>query len=180
MEAINTALKELWQTVYSGTDIDTIAIRSSIAAADEASQHVGFASAASVAAGDRSYNYRVVMRSANGKELDMRGRCSAGQKVLASLVIRLALAECFCVSCQLLALDEPTTNLDTYNCESLARALGRLVKARQGSRSFQLLLITHDESFVYKLGREGLCDTYLKVRKDSNGRSKLCSATLHV
>lgn len=40
-----------------------------------------------------------------------------GQKVLASLVIRLALAECFCVSCQLLALDEPTTNLDTYNCE---------------------------------------------------------------
>ena len=29
-------------------------------------------------------------------ELDMRGRCSAGQKVLASLVIRLALAETFC------------------------------------------------------------------------------------
>ena len=32
-------------------------------------------------------------------------------------MIRLALAECFCISCQLLALDEPTTNLDTYNCE---------------------------------------------------------------
>ena len=31
--------------------------------------------------------------------LDMRGRCSAGQKVLASLVIRLALAESFCINC---------------------------------------------------------------------------------
>jgi DNA repair protein RAD50 len=28
----------------------------------------------------RSYNYRVVMRK-GGVELDMRGRCSAGQKV---------------------------------------------------------------------------------------------------
>ena len=53
--------------------------------------------------------------------------CSSGQKVLASLVIRLALAECFCVSCQLLALDEPTTNLDTYNCEV---RLGNTLKHR--------------------------------------------------
>ena len=32
-------------------------------------------------------------------ELDMRGRCSAGQKVLASLVLRLALAETFGLNC---------------------------------------------------------------------------------
>lgn len=42
----------------------------------------------------------------------MRGRCSAGQKVLACLIIRLALAETFCLNCGILALDEPTTNLD--------------------------------------------------------------------
>jgi DNA repair protein RAD50 len=47
-----------------------------------------------------------------GVELDMRGRCSAGQKVLACLIIRLALAETFCLNCGILALDEPTTNLD--------------------------------------------------------------------
>ncbi|CAH3038473.1 unnamed protein product [Pocillopora meandrina] len=41
--------------------------------------------------------------------LDMRGRCSAGQKVLASLIIRLALAETFCLNCGILTLDEPTT-----------------------------------------------------------------------
>jgi DNA repair protein RAD50 len=57
--------------------------------------------------------------------LDMRGRCSAGQKVLASLIIRLALAETFCLNCGILTLDEPTTNLDEENIESLAIQLAR-------------------------------------------------------
>jgi len=123
---------------------------------------------------------RVIMVVVSGTELEMRGRCSAGQKVreraaievspsrscqtaasmigkrqqshftifiwsskysnlgtcavssmaacdvilsclhdthtyiqvLACLVIRLALAETFCLNCGILALDEPTTNLD--------------------------------------------------------------------
>ncbi len=65
---------------------------------------------------------RVVLYS-GGAELDMRGRCSAGQKVLACLIIRLALAETFCLNCGILALDEPTTNLDADNAASLAEAL---------------------------------------------------------
>lgn len=44
-------------------------------------------------------------------------------QVLASLIIRLALAETFCLNCGILALDEPTTNLDRENIESLAHAL---------------------------------------------------------
>jgi len=59
----------------------------------------------------------------DGKEINMRGRCSSGQKVLASLIIRLALAESFCINCGILALDEPTTNLDQANIESLAESL---------------------------------------------------------
>lgn len=70
----------------------------------------------------KTYNYRVVMYR-QGTAMDMRGRCSAGQKVLASLIIRLALAETFCITCGILALDEPTTNLDVENIESLAHAL---------------------------------------------------------
>jgi ABC-type multidrug transport system ATPase subunit len=35
----------------------------------------------------------------------------------------LALAETFCLNCGILALDEPTTNLDRYNVESFAKAL---------------------------------------------------------
>ena len=39
----------------------------------------------------------------NDTEMEMRGRCSAGQKVLASLIIRLALAETFSTSLGIIA-----------------------------------------------------------------------------
>ena len=58
-----------------------------------------------------------------GVELDMRGRCSAGQKVLASIIIRIALAEAFSSKCGIIALDEPTTNLDEANISALAETL---------------------------------------------------------
>ena len=86
-------------------------------------------------------------------ELELRGRCSAGQKVLASLIIRLALAESFCATCGILALDEPTTNLDRHNVDGLARAMAELIEARRGQKNFQLVIITHDEQFVAALGR---------------------------
>ena len=60
----------------------------------------------------------------------MRGRCSAGQKVLASLLIRLALAETFCLQCGVLALDEPTTNLDQANIRAFAKALNVIISKR--------------------------------------------------
>ena len=47
----------------------------------------------------------------------------AAAQVLASLVIRLALAENFCLNCGILALDEPTTNLDAAN-SGAARGAG--------------------------------------------------------
>lgn len=73
-------------------------------------------------------------------ELDMRGRCSAGQKVLASLVIRMALASSFSAACGILALDEPTTNLDVENKRSLAIALAQVIKERTSEASFQLVV----------------------------------------
>lgn len=82
MEEINRIAGELWQATYQGTDIDTILINSD----------------AENAAGKRTYNYRVCMIKQDA-EMDMRGRCSAGQRVLASIIIRLALAECFGVNC---------------------------------------------------------------------------------
>lgn len=42
------------------------------------------------------------------------------------MVIRLALAETFCVSCGILALDEPTTNLDHHNKVRPAGGIDRL------------------------------------------------------
>ncbi len=82
MEEINRIAGELWQSTYQGTDVDTILIRSDIENASN----------------KRNFNYRVCMVKQDA-EMDMRGRCSAGQRVLASIIIRLALAECFGVNC---------------------------------------------------------------------------------
>ena len=60
-------------------------------------------------------------------EMDMRGRCSAGQKMLASIIIRLALADSFGQNCGILALDEPTNALDTDNVDALAGSLVEFV-----------------------------------------------------
>ncbi|KAJ3361698.1 DNA repair protein rad50 [Allomyces arbusculus] len=154
MEEINKIIRELWVNTYQGNDIDTIEIRS-----DKESTR-----------GNRQFSYRLVMIKGD-RELEMRGRCSAGQKVLASLVIRLALAETFCLHCGILALDEPTTNLDQDNIESLAESLARVIKARRQQANFQLLVITHDEAFLEQLGRSGYADYYWRVYKDENQHS---------
>lgn len=156
MEEINRIIEELWRKTYQGTDVDSILIRS-----DNES-----------ARGNRSYNYRVCMVKSD-VEMDMRGRCSAGQKVLASIIIRLALAECFGVNCGLIALDEPTTNLDRDNIRSLAESLHDIIRARQQQANFQLIVITHDEEFLKFMKCADFCDDYYRVSRDDRQKSKI-------
>ncbi len=106
-------------------------------------------------------------------ELNMRGRCSSGQKVLASLLIRLALADTFCLACGVLALDEPTTNLDRDNIASFANALKEIINKRKEQENFQLIIITHDEEFVEMLGQGAHTDHYYRVYKDRNNHSQI-------
>ncbi|CAM5132763.1 unnamed protein product [Eretmochelys imbricata] len=165
MEEINKIIRDLWRSTYRGQDIEYIEIRSD---ADE-----------NVSASDkrRSYNYRVVMIKGD-TALDMRGRCSAGQKVLASLIIRLALAETFCLNCGILALDEPTTNLDRENIESLAHALVEIIKSRSQQRNFQLLVITHDEDFVELLGRSEYVEKFYRIKKNIDQCSEIVKCSI--
>ncbi|XP_017755728.1 PREDICTED: LOW QUALITY PROTEIN: DNA repair protein RAD50 [Eufriesea mexicana] len=137
MATVNKIMKQMWKLVYTGTDTTCIAIRT------DATEGIGSIR--------RTYNYKLVQIK-YGHEIDMKGRCSAGQKVLASIIIRLALAETFCKDCGILALDEPTTNLDQENADSLANALATVVKLRsQYQKNFQLIVISHDEKFLFKL-----------------------------
>uniref|UniRef100_A0A8B9SN30 DNA repair protein RAD50 n=1 Tax=Anas platyrhynchos TaxID=8839 RepID=A0A8B9SN30_ANAPL len=151
MEEINKIIRDLWRNTYRGQDIEYIEIRSD---ADE-----------NVSAADkrRSYNYRVVMIKGD-TALDMRGRCSAGQKVLASLIIRLALAETFCLNCE--------------NIESLAHALVEIIKNRTKQRNFQLLVITHDEDFVELLGRSEYVETFYRIRKNDDQCSEIMKCSV--
>lgn len=154
MAEVNRIAGELWTSTYQGTDIDTILIRS-----DNEST-----------TGKRNYNYRLCMVKQD-TEMDMRGRCSAGQKVLASIIIRLALAESFGVNCGLIALDEPTTNLDRDNIKSLAESLHMIIKARQAQSNFQLIVITHDEEFLRHMRCSDFCDSFFRVKRDGNQNS---------
>ncbi|CAN8101160.1 unnamed protein product [Discula destructiva] len=161
MEEINRIANELWRATYKGTDIDTIAIRSENETPTAASS-----------SSRKSYNYRVTMVKSD-TEMDMRGRCSAGQKVLASIIIRLALAESFGINCGLIALDEPTTNLDSENIKSLATSLHGIIKARQAQANFQLIVITHDEEFLRYMRCNEFCDFFYRVARDRDQKSTI-------
>jgi DNA repair protein RAD50 len=158
MEDINQVLRSLWQSTYRGRDIEYICIESD-QLDDLQNQR-------------KQYNYRVVMVNGEAR-LPMRGRCSAGQRVLACILIRMALAETFCVNCGILALDEPTTNLDAANIRALADALYHIIERRKRQSSFQLIIITHDEEFVKHLGSRDHADFYYVVAKDSENHSKI-------
>lgn len=154
MEEINQNLNYLWGRTYQGTDIDTISIR-----------------ADGEGVGARTYNYRVCMIK-DSVEMDMRGRCSAGQKCLASILIRLALADSFSAHCGIMALDEPTTNLDKENIDALSQSLSELINERRSQSNFQLIVITHDEEFLNRLGQTSISlDWYFRVSRDARQRS---------
>ncbi|OCF56822.1 DNA repair protein RAD50 [Kwoniella mangroviensis CBS 10435] len=159
MDEINDTIGHLWNKTYQGTDIDGIRI---------VSDHDETTSTST----RKSYNYRVVMVK-NDVELDMRGRCSAGQKVLASIIIRLALAESFGQGCGVLALDEPTTNLDQENINALAEALAEIIRERRKQANFQLIVITHDEGFLQRLAAYDVVDFYWRVSRDASQKSIL-------
>ncbi|XP_017008025.3 DNA repair protein RAD50 [Drosophila takahashii] len=140
MEKINRLIREYWRMIYRGNDIDYIQVKTDEVSTDASADR------------RKTYNYRVV-QSKNNSEIEMRGRCSAGQRVLACLIIRLALAETFSSNCGVLALDEPTTNLDRANITSLCDALNCIVEERQSQSNFMLIIITHDENFISSLGK---------------------------
>ncbi|TFK24963.1 P-loop containing nucleoside triphosphate hydrolase protein [Coprinopsis marcescibilis] len=154
MEEVNDTMKHLWNKTYQGTDIDGIKIRSDVEGG----------------ASKRSYNYRVVMTK-DQVEMDMRGRCSAGQKMLASIIIRLALSDSFGQNCGILALDEPTNALDTENIDALAESLVDIINERKSHSNFQLIIITHDETFLKKLGQNDVMEYYWRVTRDARQKS---------
>ncbi|KAJ8080582.1 DNA repair protein rad50 [Marasmius tenuissimus] len=154
MEEVNDTMRHLWNKTYQGTDIDGIKIRSDVEGG----------------ASKRSYNYRVVMTK-DQVEMDMRGRCSAGQKMLASIIIRLALSDSFGQNCGILALDEPTNALDTENIDALASSLVDIINERKNHSNFQLIIITHDENFLRKLGQSDVMEYYWRVSRDARQKS---------
>ncbi|KAJ7459863.1 hypothetical protein FB451DRAFT_1182155 [Mycena latifolia] len=175
MEEVNDTMKHLWNKTYQGTGTSNFVSNAHIDGIKIRSDVEGGAS-------KRSYNYRVncyfnyfarllivrqVVMTKDQVEMDMRGRCSAGQKMLASIIIRLALSDSFGQNCGILALDEPTNALDTENIDALAESLVDIIKERRNHANFQLIIITHDENFLRKLGQSDVMEYYCVDESES-------------
>ncbi|KAG8128648.1 putative DNA repair protein [Naja naja] len=149
MEEINKIIRDLWRSTYRGQDIDYIEIRSD---ADE-----------NISASDkrRSYNYRVVMIKGD-TALDMRGRCSAGQKNWIGPVLNFYLYD--------------TTSNGIRTSQILTSS--KIIKSRSQQRNFQLLVITHDEDFVELLNRSEYVEKFYRIKKNLDQCSEIvkCSA----
>lgn len=158
MKNINLIVREMWRKIYRGNDIDYIEIKTDGGLTDDAERY--------------KYNYRVV-QCKSGVEIAMRGRCSAGQKLLACLIIRLALAETFSTRFGVLALDEPTTNLDQENIKYLCMALNEIVQERMSQKNFMFIIITHDKEFIDSLGHIDQVSHYYEVSRNGQGKSEV-------
>lgn len=157
MMRINAIIRDMWRNIYRGNDIEYIEVETS---ADEENYITGKR---------RSYSYRV-LQCKNGFKSQMRGSCSAGQRVLACLIVRIALAETFSSNCGVLTLDEPTTNLDKENILALVESLNTLIEDRSPNGGLQLVVITHDNHFIDTLGS---FNTYYAVGRNSSGISEI-------
>ena len=72
---------------------------------------------------------------------------------------------------QIIALDEPTTNLDGSTIQSLADALHMIVKQRRSQSNFQLVIITHDEEFLRAMKVHEFTDTFWRVSRNQHQNS---------
>lgn len=158
---INEVLRARWRQIYQGGDVDTIEL------VDEEIKK---------GKDKRTFNYYIAMRK-KGLRMKMREKSSAGQKALASIILRMTLAELFVKDFAFITLDEPTANLDLANVQSLAKAIGTYVKRRtKKGANIQWIIITHDENLLRALDVE--CSPfYYRVQMDQDGCSKIVKVT---
>lgn len=109
IQRINEYINRIWRHTYESRDILEVFIELS----DSGKKH----------SLKKNFNYKLMGRFFGGQRSELKGRCSAGQKMMVSIVVRLALAEAFCARCKIISLDEPTTNLDRANASHLAEFL---------------------------------------------------------
>jgi DNA repair protein RAD50 len=72
---------------------------------------------------------------------------------------------------KLIALDEPTTNLDQDNIRALAESLHTIIRTRMAQSNFQLIVITHDEEFLRSMKCADFCDNYYRISRDGKQKS---------
>ena len=74
---------------------------------------------------------------------------------------------------KVIALDEPTTNLDSDNIKALAVSLNNIIQHRKTQKNFQIIIITHDEEFLKHMRCNEFTDTYFRVSRNRDQKSQI-------
>ncbi|MEM5852756.1 MAG: AAA family ATPase [Candidatus Aenigmatarchaeota archaeon] len=142
VEVVNLTMNKLWNTIYPYRDFTSIQLN-----AEE---------------GD----YVLQLQSRDGSWVNVEGNVSGGERSIACLTLRIALALALAPQLRILVLDEPTANLDSRAIVELSTTL------RERIREFidQTFLITHQPELedaatgsIYRLEREKEKDEPTKV-----------------
>ncbi len=86
-------------------------------------------------------DYILQLKNMNGDWLKVVGFASGGERMLASLAVRIAFSRILAPGLGLIILDEPTHNLDSKAVETLVE----IIKTRLGELIEQVFIVTHDE-----------------------------------
>ena len=142
VEAVNYTINQLWSTLYPYQDFTEVKL------------HVE----------DGDYTLKLLSRGGVWNNAD--GGVSGGERSIACLALRVALALTLAPHLRLLILDEPSHNLDAKALTELATTL----RERVGDFMDQVILITHEEELeesatgnVYRLERDKISDGVTNV-----------------
>lgn len=142
IEAVNYTMNKLWNTLYPYQDFSGIRL--------------------STEEGD----YVLQLKERSGLWVNVEGVASGGERSIACLALRIALALVLAPNLQILVLDEPTANLDRNAIKELAATLRGRINEFIG----QTFLITHQAELenavtgsLYKLERNKERDGITKV-----------------
>ncbi len=89
-------------------------------------------------------DYTLQLKEADGEWISVVGFASGGERMLASLAVRIAFARILSPNFSLLILDEPTHNLDEKAIESLIE----IIQTKLSDHIEQIIIVTHDEKLA--------------------------------
>ncbi|MGC9005576.1 MAG: hypothetical protein ACP5JC_03075, partial [Candidatus Micrarchaeia archaeon] len=119
IEAINSALVEIWPMIYPYSDYQR----------------------ARVSADGKDYRFEIF---SNGRWVELEKVASGGEKACFAIALRISLATALTPNINWLVLDEPTHNLDANAINLLSQAIEKTLP----SLIDQFFIITHDESLM--------------------------------
>jgi len=140
--SVNHTMNKLWSTLYPYRDFEGIRLN--------------------IEEGD----YVLQLFSRSGGWTNVEGFVSGGERSIACLALRIALALVLAPQLRIVFLDEPSHNLDSKSLSELAVTL----RERVGEFLDQVILITHQEELIdavtgksYRLERDKVIDGVTKV-----------------